>query len=258
MKVFAKTAFSLAMLTLVSAPFAATSSASVSPQEREKIEAVVHDYLLRKPEVMIEVMQVLQKKQYAKAEQTIQQTQQTAGTFAKALFQQKSDPVIGNPNGQVTVVEFFDYQCPHCVDMAPVMVKLAEANPNLRVIFKEFPIRGDVSEFAARAALAANKQGKYIQFNHALLQSSASLNKDTIIQIAKDKGLNVDQLKKDMDSDAIKNQLKSNIKLAQDLKLFGTPAIFIGKTDANGKDKINYVPGQADQAKLQAIVDETK
>src|SRR5689334_12549783 len=75
-----------------------------------------------------------------------------------ALFHQNSDPVAGNPKGKVTVVEFFDYQCSHCMTMAPVIEAIIKNNPNVRVVFKDFPIRGPVSEFAAKAALAANKQ----------------------------------------------------------------------------------------------------
>lgn len=257
---FTKTALIASMFALTTTSIAATNNTnvSVSPAEREKIEAVVHDYLLRKPEVMIEVMQVLQRKQYDQAQQAVKQTQQTAAAFANPLFHQPNDPVSGNPAGKITVVEFFDYQCTHCVDMAPVMTALIKANPDIRVIYKEFPIRGPVSEFASRAALAANKQGKYVELSHAILTSAQPLTQDSVLQIAKSTGINVDKLKKDMEDTSVKNQLKANIKLAQDLKLMGTPAIFIGKTDAKANDPINYVPGQADQAQLQTIIDKTK
>src|SRR5437016_4513875 len=86
-----------------------------------------------------------------------------------ALFHQAHDPVAGNPNGSVTVAEFFDYQCSHCISMAPVMANIIKDNSDVRIVFKEFPIRGSISEFASRAALAANMQGKYYEFNHAIL-----------------------------------------------------------------------------------------
>lgn len=258
MKQFAKIALATGMMAIASLSFAANQSTSVSPAERAKIETVVHDYLLKNPEIMVEVMQLLQKKQYDQAQQTVKQTQQIASTFAKSLFHETNDPVAGNPNGAVTIVEFFDYQCPHCVDMAPVMAAIIKANPNVRVVYKEFPIRGPLSEFAARAALAANKQGKYEIFSGALLTPGVQLTQDSILDIAKKNGLNVDQLKKDMNDSSIKSQVNKTVKLAQDLKLFGTPALFIGKTDAQGKDAINYVPGQTDQAKLQQMVDAIK
>jgi protein-disulfide isomerase len=263
MKRFAKTVIATAVFAIAAQSFAApvkksNESASISPTEREKIEEIVHQYLLKKPEVLVEAMQVLQRKQYEQAQETVKQTQQAAASFANALFHQANDPVSGNPNGKVTVVEFFDYQCPHCIDMAPVMDSIIKANPDLRVVYKEFPIRGPVSEFAARAALAANLQGKYAEFSHALLTSGQQLTQDSIMQIATGLGLDMSKLKKDMDDNKIKDQLKSNIKLAQDLKLFGTPALFVGKTNAKGNEPINYVPGQVDQTQLQQMIDKAK
>lgn len=257
---FKTIALTVSAIAVATSSFAAdkSSNASVSPSEREKIETVVHDYLLRKPEVLVEVMQVLQRKQFEQAQQTVKQTQQTAASFAKDLFQGTNDPVAGNPNGKVTVVEFFDYQCPHCVDMAPVMTDIVKANPDLRVVYKEFPIRGPMSEFASRAALAANKQGKYNEFSHALLTSGKPITNDFIFETAKNVGIDVDKLKKDMDDKSVKDQLQANIKLAQGLKLFGTPALFIGKSNASSKDDINYVPGHVDQAQLQSMIDKVK
>lgn len=254
MKRSAKLALITSMMAFTSLSFA-DSKANVSPAERAKIETVVHEYLVKNPEVLVEAMQVLQKKQFDQAQKTVKQTQQIAASFAKALFHQADDPVGGNPNGKVTIVEFFDYQCPHCVDMAPVIASITQANPNVRVVYKEFPVRGPASEFAARAALAANKQGKYKDFSNAMLTYGKPLSQDSVLDIAKSSGLDVDKLKKDMESSAIKDQLKAVIKLAQDLKLFGTPALFVGKTDAKGSDAINYIPGETDQGQLQAVID---
>jgi len=212
----------------------------------------VHDYLLQNPQVIVEVLQILQRKQFEQAEQTVKKTQETAGQFAKPLFHEAGDPVAGNANGKISIVEFFDYQCPHCVDMAPVMSEVIKANPDVRVIYKEFPIRGPVSEFAARAALAANKQGKYVELSHALLTTQQPLTQESILEIAKKTGLDMDKLKTEMNSEAVSNQIKATIKLAQDLKLFGTPAFFIGKTTGTA---INYVPGQMNQKQLQDAID---
>jgi protein-disulfide isomerase len=249
--------FATLSLALISPSFAATTNTAINPAEKAKIEEIVHQYLVTKPEVLIEAMQILQRKQYEQTQQTVKQTQKTATTFAKSLFHQGNDPIGGNPNGKVTVVEFFDYQCPHCVDMVPVMDAIIKANPDLRVVYKEFPIRGKVSEFAARAALAANLQGKYVEFSHALLKSSQALSEEIILTNAKQvSGLDIEKLKKDMETQGIKEHLQSNLKLAQDLKLFGTPAIFIGKTNAQGKDQINYVPGHIDQNQLQNLINQ--
>lgn len=248
------TAYATATTTAATTPDNTAKTTTMTPEQQAQIEEVVHQYLVRKPEVLVEALQVLQKKQMEQAQQTMKQTEQTAAQFATPLFHTSTDPVAGNPNGKVTIVEFFDYQCPHCVSMSPVMEAVIKANPDVRVIYKDFPIRGPVSEFAARAALAANKQGKYMQFSRALLASNQQLTQDTVLQIAKNAGLNIDQLKKDMNDKSIDDQLKATIKLAQDLKLFGTPAIFIGKTNATDKDTISYVPGEMNQAQLQDMI----
>lgn len=254
---FVKTVISAAILLTSTSLFAANgngNSAAVTPAEREKIEGVVHDYLLRKPEVIVEVMQILQKKQYEEAEKTVKLTQQSVGKYVDALFRQANDPTAGNPKGTVTVVEFFDYQCPHCVDMAPVLEGVIKANPNVRVVYKEFPIRGPQSEFAARAALAANLQGKYMPVHTAILTSNQPLTNDLILSLAKTAGADIEKLKTDMNSKAIDDQIKANIKLAQDLKLFGTPAFFIGKT--NSKNNATYVPGQMNQQQMEKAINE--
>lgn len=261
MKRFIQTATALSIMAIGTA-FAnpttpATNNASVTPQERAKIEAVVHQYILQKPEVLVEALQILQQRQYQEAEKTVKSTQASANSFANALFHQPNDPVAGNPQGKITVVEFFDYQCPHCLDMAPVIESIIKANPDVRIVFKDFPIRGPMSETAAKAALAANLQGKYYQLNHALLTSKQQpLTEAIIFAAAQNAGLDVNKLKADMNSAAVAKQLQANIKLAQSLKLFGTPAIFVGTT--NGNTNIKYSPGQLNQNQLQDLINKSK
>ena len=254
-----KTSLILTLILTGAQSFAASNASGnipVNPTQRAKIEEVVHQYLLTKPEVLVEAMQVLQRRQYEEAEKTVKKTEQNAPQYINALFNQTNDPIAGNPQGNVTVVEFFDYQCPHCVDMAPIIDAIMKANPNVRIVFKEFPIRGPLSEFAARAALAANKQGKYYELHHALITTKQPLTENGIYTLAKAQGLNVEQLKKDMNDQSINMQLKNNIKLAQDLKLFGTPAFFIGKSDATSSNTIHYTPGQMNQKQLQDLIDQ--
>lgn len=244
---------------IISIPFSSyANTENVSPAERTKIETVVHEYLIKNPQVLIEVMQVLQKKQADQAQQTVKLTQKAAPIFAKDLFQRANDPVAGNPNGKVTIVEFFDYKCPHCVEMAPVISSVIQSNPDVRVIYKVFPIGGPQSEFATRAAMAANMQGKYNEFSHAILISGKPLTEEFIFETAKNTGLDVDRLKKDMDSAAVKKQIADTIDLAKKLKLFGTPAIFIGKTASSGNEPIDYIPGKTDAAQIQGLVNKAK
>ena len=257
-----KTTFALALassfLSLTTPLFAANAPAA-SPAERAKIEEVVHQYLLAKPEVLVEAMQTLQRKQAEQAQEVMKETQKNASKFASALFHQKMDPVVGNPASKITVVEFFDYQCPHCIDMGPVIDAIVKANPNnVRIVFKDFPIRGPASEMAARAAIAANLQGKYFPFHLALLAAPQPLTADAIMTLAKQMGLDIPRMKKDMDANSTTEQLKADVKLAQDLKLFGTPAFFIGKTALtdNSHGTIHYAPGQISQSQLQDMIDQ--
>lgn len=173
------------------------------------------------------------------------------------LFHHPGDPVVGNPKGEVTVVEFFDYQCSHCMNMASVVDAIKKNNPDLRIVFKDFPIRGAMSEFAARAALAANNQGKYYAFSHALLTSpDQPLTKNTVFAIAKKVGLDTKKLKKDMNSSNVTSVLSATNQLAQDLKLRGTPAFVFGKTKDGSN--LNYVLGEMTQTEMQEAIDKVK
>lgn len=236
----------------------AKPTTNVTPEERTKIENVVSDYLEKNPEVIIHALQSYQQKQMEQAQDAMKKTQATSPKFSDALFRQAHDPIAGNPNGKITVVEFFDYQCPHCIAMTEIIDNLVKSNPNIRVIFKEFPIRGQMSEISAKAALAANQQGKYFEFHKGLMNSKVEpLTENEIYKIAASAGLNVDQLKKDMDSATVTNQIKANYKLAQDLNLMGTPAFFVGKTDTKkeaGANAIVFIPGQVDQAQMNDII----
>lgn len=234
-------------------------AADMSAAQKKQVQDVVRDYLVQNPDVIIQALQGYQQKQMDQAKKTIQKTQDTSPQFADALFHQANDPTAGNPNGKITVVEFFDYQCPHCVDMTPVIEGLIKNNPEVKVIFKEFPIRGPVSEIATRAALAAKEQGKYFEFHRALMESKQEpLTEDAIYQAAKSVGLDVDKLKAAMKSGNVEKQVKANYQLAQQLGLLGTPALFIAKSDVSKTSPataIVFIPGQADSSQMNQAID---
>lgn len=221
-------------------------------------EKIVHDYIINNPEVLVQSLQGFQQKQMEQAQKAMVKTQETASKYADQLFHHTNDPAAGNPNGKVTVVEFFDYQCPHCIDMTPVMDGIVKANSDVRVIYKEFPIRGPASETASRAALAAQMQGKYTDFQHALMKANKlPLTDDIIFGVAKTVGLDVDKLKADMKSKAVDQQIKDTYKLAQDLQLMGTPALFVAKSDVSkdsGPKAVIFIPGQVNQDQLQEAI----
>lgn len=243
----------LSTALMASASFAAEAAApaqnsALSPGQVQQIEKVVHDYLLKNPQLMVQVFQELQKQQQVQMQQ---QAVKGIQDSADALFNDKNSPVVGNPSGAVTVVEFFDYQCPHCKAMTPILESLIKQDKNLKVILKEFPIFPG-SDYAAQAALAANMQGKYWEFHNELMTKNNPLTKDDVLAAAKKVGLNVEQLQKDMDSEKVKNELQQTETLAEKLGLGGTPA-FIIQSNTN-KDKTFFVPGQIDEGSLQQFI----
>ena len=174
------------------------------------------------------------------------------------LFHHQGDPVAGNPQGSITIVEFFDYQCSHCIHMASAINNIINNNKNVRVVFKDYPIRGPLSDLAARAALASIPQGKYYEFSHAMLVANEELSMTNIMQIAATVGLDMTRLKRDMHNAEIDKELDYTSKLAETLKITGTPAIFVGKTDTGNLGDVTFIPGEVSQNDLQKIIDGLK
>ncbi len=230
------------------------SNSTYSPEQKKQIEQVVHDYLISNPEVLIEASQSLQKKQQ-EAMQT--EAKKAIEENAKDIFTEKL-AVVGNKDGNVTVVEFFDYQCIHCKKMQPVINNLLEKNNKLRVVYKEFPIFGKSSEFASKAALAAAMQGKYKEMHEALLNIEQRLDETIVMDTAKSLGLDLDKLKTDMQSKTVTDSLDENRKLAERMHLMGTPAFIVAATP-EGKLKENsdpaFIPGAATEENMQNLID---
>jgi protein-disulfide isomerase len=249
---------SLFLATLVTVGMSTTVYAAdtLTPAQQKQVQQIVHDYLLNNPQILVQVSQKLQEQQMQQMQQVQQNAQKVIPDVSAQLFNDKTSPVSGNLNGDVTMVEFFDYQCPHCKDMATVIESLAKQDGNLKIIYKELPIFGADSQFAAAAALASVNQGKYEQFHNALMQAPDPLTNDVVMQVAQSAGLNVDQLKKDMNSDAIKQELKDNVQLAQKLQLMGTPAFVI--TNTKNIDQSVLIPGTTSQDVLQSIISQAR
>lgn len=240
--------------TLLSPTLFAQDAAPMTDAQKQAIEKVVHDYLVNNPEVLIEASQALRQKEQVAAQQ---QAQEAIAANAPQLFSD-SFTVVGNPKGKVTVVEFFDYQCIHCKKMAPVLGSLIKKDPGLRVVYKEFPIFGESSDMASRAALAAAMQGKYLAMHEALFNVKDKLNEELIDNAAKSAGVDVSRMKKDMNSPAVTKALEANRALAEKLRLMGTPA-FIVATTPDGKFKEGtqpvFVPGAAEESSLKKMID---
>jgi protein-disulfide isomerase len=201
---------------------AAEAGGKVSKQD---FEQRVRDYLLDHPEVVAEALSRLEARE---RERAAKQAQNTLKAHTDEVFRASGDPVSGNPNGDITVVEFFDYNCPYCKQMAPIMTKAESDDSQLRVVYKEFPILGPDSLLAAKVALAAKNQGKYVAYHRAIYQTRGHVGESTIFAVAKSVGMDIARLKADMQSADIVAQIDRNLRLGQALGINGTPGFVIG------------------------------
>ncbi len=176
----------------------------------------------------------------------------------QALTSDNNSPIMGNPKGSVTLVEFFDYQCVHCRHMAPIVEKLVTLDKDLRVVLKPFPIFGEQSVYATKVALAAAKQGKYTEVHNALLTSKKNLSQEEVLAIAKKAGVNMAQLKKDMNSKDIQNNIKDDYNLAKNLGINFTPAFIVMPTKAIDNVKSIYLPGAIDIKTLAQKIEQVQ
>lgn len=219
-----------------------TKAAEFDPAQELAIHKIVRDYLVAHPEVLIEALQVYKtREQAAAAERKRAALKANAG----ALKGLPDDPVVGNHDGDVVLVEFFDYRCPYCHRVAPMLRQMLQADSGLRVVMKEFPILGPDSQFAARAAVASVQQGLYEPFHFALMTVQGKLDQAAVMTIARQVGLDVERLKRDMQSPEIDAVLRRNFQLAEVLEINGTPAFVIG-------DEV--VPGAVDLQTLKTKI----
>lgn len=219
----------------------------LTPPQKAAVESIVHDYLLAHPEVIVQALKEMQQKQ-ADA-QAAAQDKALAG-HADALFHDAQSPVKGPADADVTIVEFFDYQCPYCKGMEPSIDALLKSDPKVRLVLKELPVLGPASTTASRAALAAVAQGRYVPFHDALMAIHGHLSGDEqVLQTAAAAGLDVTRLKTDMASPAVMGEIQRNLALADALGIDGTPALVIGG---------HLVPGAIDLDQLKAMVAEAR
>lgn len=213
-----------------------------SESQKNEIRSTVREYLIENPSVIVEALEALQARQQ-QGGQAATRNALTANT--DRLENAPGDPVIGNPDAGITLVEFFDYQCPYCKQMAGDLIELAEADADLRIVFKEFPVFGAESSLAARAALAADRQGKYAEFHLGIMTLRGAPSEAAIMRLADSLGLDEARLRADMQSDAVEAIIQENYKLAQDIGVRGTPAFIIGN---------QLIPGAMSADDLRALI----
>ena len=233
---------SLLALTIGVALSTAPAVAQIAGKDKRAIEEIVRQYILDNPEIVAEAITRLRKRERIARERS----QLEARTkHAAQIYNNPQTPERGAPNGDVTVVEFFDYQCGYCKRVFPTFMKVIESDKKIRVLWKELPILGPVSRFAARASMASEKQGKYFEYHVALMELRGRLTEKKVMETARSVGLDIKKLVKDMADPAIEVYLDQTLELAQALGINGTPAFLFGD---------QLVPGAIDENRMRALI----
>jgi len=242
-----KFAAGVALALILAAPLSATAD-SFTPEQKTDLGPLIRDYLVNNPEVLRDAIDALDKhdKQAAAEAQKKIVTDQ-----AGALFASPFQAVVGNPNGGATLVEFFDYNCHYCKGALPDMARLVKEDPNLKLVLKDFPVLGPGSVEAARVASAVRNQlpgDKFWAFHQKLLNSHGPIGKNEALAVAKELGLDMAKLDKDMQDPAIEAGIHQVMDMADSLQINGTPSFVIGDSvvvGAVGFDQLH--------AKIEAV-----
>ena len=206
------------------------SFAQIAPAQQitdEQVKQLALEAILENPQIIMQAVAILEQRDRERAASG-------ANTVRLQLEQDSNSPNLGNPDGDVTVIEFFDYNCPYCRSAGRTVQELLAADANVRVIYREWPILGEDSVFASRAALAARTQGKYEEFHWALMNGEGRASEASILKLARDLGLDVAKLQADMTSPAVEAHIAQSSALASMLGFTGTPACSVGDRTAPG------------------------
>lgn len=211
----------------------------------EQVKLLALEAILENPQIIMQAVAILEQRERERAASG-------ANTVRLQLEQDPNSPNLGNPDGDVTVIEFFDYNCPYCRKAGQTVQELLASDANVRVIYREWPILGEDSVFASRAALAARAQGKYEEFHWALMNGEGRASEASILKLARHLGLDVEKLQADMTSPAVEAHIAQSSALARTLGFTGTPAFIVGDRTAPGMlstDEITAMVAEARAAK---------
>ncbi|WP_127561395.1 DsbA family protein [Nioella ostreopsis] len=224
-------------------PLAATAQEAMT---EDRVRELVRETILANPEILVEAIAILEERA---AQDRVTASADIIAAQRQLLERDSNAPVLANQDGDVTIVEFFDYNCPYCRRAVPAVEGLIEADPGIRLVYREWPILGEGSVFAARAALAARQQGFYEEFHWALMGMNGRAEERSVLRIAEEVGLDIDQLRADMEAPEVAEHIETSIRLADLLGITGTPTFILGD---------NLVPGAVEQEVLQRLVDEVR
>ncbi len=224
------------------------TSSGLSDAQRGEVEALIERYIKENPEIIVRAVQEFQRQErHAREQMRLARLSE----LQQQLENSPTSPIGGNPNGDVTLIEFFDYRCGYCKRVHDTVVETVKADGNVRLIYKEFPILGPESQAAARMALAVHfvMPEKYKPFNDALMRARGTLSEERMLQIANDIGIATDALRQALSDPRIEQEIRHNIAVARELDINGTPAFVIGN---------RIVPGAVDAATLRQIIAEAR
>lgn len=212
--------------------------------QTKQIQQIAHDYIVNNPSILVEASKKLQEQEAAKEKAQIEKIKANAATYKTEIFDLKAAGriVTGNPNGKIIIAEFTQYQCSHCKAIAPMVDKLLKDNPDVQLITIYWPFFGNDATYAAKAALAAQKQNKFNELNQAMLATNDFLTKDKIANVIKaTPGLDAKKLLADTEIQDLDTGLKNNFTLAEKLGLIGTPTFIFTNKEMT---KFSLIPGQ--------------
>ena len=222
------------------------AESSLTESMREALQKEIHDYILSHPEIVYQALERLQEQQ-VKQQKVRRETVITE--LKKRIETDSMIPVSGNQQGDVTIIEFFDYNCGYCKSVVDILSTRMAADGQLRVAFIEFPILGKASVYAARVALAAAKQGRYEAFHFALMRNRGRLNREVVRSHAEQIGLDWAQVERDIKTPEITQAIERNQALAQNLGISGTPVFIIGD---------ELVPGAITEITLKSLISKAR
>ena len=231
------------IITFIFLPLNALSdNLNLMESDKKVIGKIIRNYILDNPEIIGEAILLLQEKN---EQINISNQKNEIKLLKNSILYPKENTIIGNKKGKITITEFFDYNCGYCKIMFKTIRKLIQEDDNLRIVLIEFPILGESSTLASRAALASLYQNYYSLFHQELMSFKGQLNKKNIFLIAQKNGINIKKLKNDMNKPEINNIIKRNKLMAKRLSISGTPAIIIGE---------KLIPGAIDEKELKEIL----
>ena len=216
--------------------------------DEKRIGEIIEKVLMERPEIIVQALEAYQAKQKLVEES---RPKAQVGAQADALCTKADDPFVGNPNGAVTVVEFFDYRCGYCKRVHDDVMALVNENDDVKVVYKEFPILGEASMVAARISLAVNRvaPAKYGEFHTAVMKNRGSLSQDDLFALAEQMGIDTGAVEREMASDDVMGIIRDNYRLAEALGIRGTPAFVVG-------DQI--IPGAASKDALNRLIEQSR